>query len=456
MSPIDDELRSLLHARADVLTPAADPLGGVERRARRMRRNRVAASVVGTAVAVAAIAVAVPALVAGRGGDDSTQFATQLPSPASTQSVLSTAALDPRHPWAYRGDPAVLRNGNLETFQRDWGVKHPGSVLTPLFGQVYEPSGQREVAFVATGSGEDRWGFVTSSEGGSAFPVDESLAAGATVLMAALPGDEVRRLLVLAAPTTGQIAYAADGQTFRDYPGVDAGVAFVPLEGDTSHAVVRVLDGDGDLDHPVFEGPIPTGAGSGTVPTSVPSASPDASAPAEVTSAPGLAARYAFVPGSPWAYRGATQDGTGDIVSADGKAFMGSHVQSAPEQDTPLYVAHLSATTDVAVVLHARTDGDYVSFTAHDGNGTHQVVTEPTSGEDILSAYVPLDDKHGLLIAVVSDQAGNVVLQTGSRAEVGGSRTAGIWDWAPAADPQARLAAFAKGDIEPYASQPAN
>jgi hypothetical protein len=457
MSPIDDELRNLLHARADVLAPAPDPLGGIERRARRMRRNRVAASVAGAALAVSAVAVAVPLLRPGT-DNGATQFASQQPSlsgpqPSSTsQAALPATALDPQHPWAYRGDPAVIAGNELTTLRSEWTTKHPGTTLAPLFGHVYEPSAQTEIVFVSTGD-TNRWGVATSSEGGWSFLVDEPLAPAATVLMTALPGDEVQRLLILAGPTTGQISYAADGTTFRDYPGVDVGVVFVPLEGDTSRAVVRVLDGDGDLDNPVFLGRIPTATGSGDVPS--PSPSPDATQPAEVTSAPTMAARLAFDPAHPWAYRGAAQDGTGDIVSADNKQFMSTYPQSAGEQDTVLYAVHLSATTDVAVVLHARTDGDYVSFTAHDGNGTHQVAYQPATGEDILSAYVPLDAQHGLLIGVVSDQAGNVVLQTGDRAEVGGSRTAGIWDWTPKADPQARLAAFAKGDGEPYSSQPA-
>jgi hypothetical protein len=168
-----------------------------------------------------------------------------------------------------------------------------------------------------------------------------------------------------------------------------------------------------------------------------------------------LAARYAFEPASPWRYRGATQDGTGDITSADRKQFMTDHGETPGETDTPLYVAHLSATTDVAVALHTRADGAWVSFTTHSGTTTHQVAYQPADGEDILSAYVPLDATHGLLIGVASDQAANLVLQTGDRAEVGGSRTAGIWDWTPTADPQARLAVFATGDAEPYSSQPA-
>src|SRR4051812_38777928 len=139
MTPIDDELRHVLHARADVLAPSPDPLGGIERRAKRMRRNRVAASVAGAALAVSAVAIAIPLLGSNDDGS-TTQFASQAPSPqpsATSQAALPPSALDPQHPWAYRGDPGLLRNGNLETFQRDWALKHPGSTVAPLYGHVY-------------------------------------------------------------------------------------------------------------------------------------------------------------------------------------------------------------------------------------------------------------------------------------------------------------------------------
>src|SRR3954451_8810401 len=130
MTPIDDELRNLLHARADVVKPAPDPLGGIERRARRMRRNRVAASVAGAALAVSAVAFAVPLL---RPGSDSgaTQFATQPPSaqPSASPVTVPAGALDPQHPWAYRGDPAVIAGNELVTLRAEWSAKHPGATL---------------------------------------------------------------------------------------------------------------------------------------------------------------------------------------------------------------------------------------------------------------------------------------------------------------------------------------
>ena len=175
--------------------------------------------------------------------------------------------LDPAHPWAYRGDPGLLANGNLDTLRRDWDVKHPGAQLSPLFAQVYEPSQQTEIVFVSHAA-DDRWGIATTSEGGIDFLVDEPLPSPSTVLMTTLSGDEVPRLLVVAGPATGDLSYAKDGATWRTIPGPTAGIAFVPLEGDTSHDAVRVLDGNGDLDHPVFLGPAPDASPTHTVPPS--------------------------------------------------------------------------------------------------------------------------------------------------------------------------------------------
>lgn len=450
MSPLDDELRALLHSRADVLTPAPDALGGIERRVRRMRRNRMGAAVAGTALAVAAIAVAVPSLVPDRDGRSmvaTTPGGSAEPSAAASGPVPA-GALDAQHPWDYRGDQSVIAGNEVASLQAEWRAKHAGTTITPLYGEVYESTQQPQIAFLSTGGGDNRWGVATTGAAGWTFLHDEVLAPDTKALMAALAADEVPRLLIVAAPTTGQLEYAKDGGTFSPVVGSLPGVGYVPLEGDTSQDAVRVLDGDGDIDHPVFVGPAPDAP-----PSSAPATA--ATQPAETSSAPTLAARYAFNPATPWKYRGTTKDGTGDIVSADRKQFVTDHGEVAGQQDTPLYVVHLSATTDVAVVLHARSDGDWVSFTAHQGTTTTQVAYEPTSGEDILSAYVPLDAKHGLLIGVASDQAANLVLQTGNRAEIGGSRTAGIWDWAPTADPQARLAVYAAGDIEPYSSQAA-
>jgi len=180
--------------------------------------------------------------------------------------AASATQLDPANPWAYRGDQAVV-DGLLPELQREWAVRHPGSTVTPLFGQDDEPARTRELAFVATGRGENRWGYARASEvAGTQIVVDEVLDGKPSILMAALPGDEVPRLFVLASPSTGDLAYAKDYRDDRDFRtvvGPAPGVGYQPLEGDTSNDAVRVLDGDGDLDKPVFLGPAPDAAGSG-------------------------------------------------------------------------------------------------------------------------------------------------------------------------------------------------
>jgi hypothetical protein len=233
-------------------------MAGIERRAKRMRRNRVAASVAGAALAVTAIAVAVPVLRPDAHGKGS-QFAP--PGPSAPAVVVPSPGnglvLDPQHPWAYRGDPSLIAGNELTTLQAEWATAHPGSTLSPLFGHVYEPSQKPEIAFVATSPGGNRWGVATSSDAGWVFPVDESLSAPTPVLMAVLAGDGAPRLIVVAGPRTGAISYAVDGVSFHEYPGPLVGVVFVPLQGDTSRDAVQVLDGNGNIDAPVFQGAAP-------------------------------------------------------------------------------------------------------------------------------------------------------------------------------------------------------
>ena len=272
MSPLDDELRAALHGRATVVPPSADPLAGIERRAARMRRNRVAASVAGTVLAVAAVASAVPLLQAAVApGPDVPRVASAPPtvlpstppSPAGSPPPVSYV-LDPATPWEPRGLPAQeLGEGTLETVRRELatarGVPPASVALSPLFGQRYEPSGQVELVYVAQVDGAARWGVARATESGPELAVDEPLAAGSTALVAALPGDEVPRLLVVAAPEAGAIEYGPDDASeYAPMARLADGVATGPLEGDPATDTVRVLD---PQDREVFRGPAPDLAG---------------------------------------------------------------------------------------------------------------------------------------------------------------------------------------------------
>jgi hypothetical protein len=219
MTPLDDELRQTLSERAFSLAPAADPLAGVEAKAARIRRTRVALAAGGAALAVAAVAVAVPVLDTGRKGP-TTQVAT-----TATPTVSGPAS------WAYRGND--IPPSTLSTYQREWDLRPPGSTLVPLFGQVYEPSATQELVFVAG----DRVGIVQSGEPGPEFLYDEKLASS-DVLAFVLPGDEVPRVLAVAAPDASGFFVSSDAdmssagtpkEPFRPMTQLAPGVAIAPI-----------------------------------------------------------------------------------------------------------------------------------------------------------------------------------------------------------------------------------
>ncbi|MFP5219025.1 MAG: hypothetical protein ACLGIG_04710, partial [Actinomycetes bacterium] len=84
MSPLDESLRSTLTARTDHLDLPPDFLDGVERRAHELRRRRVTAAVVGSALAVTALGVGGPvvASLVTSSPTDRPPTATAPPAPA--------------------------------------------------------------------------------------------------------------------------------------------------------------------------------------------------------------------------------------------------------------------------------------------------------------------------------------------------------------------------------------
>lgn len=255
MNTTDDEVRATLHERAKLIAPPLEVFELVERRAKRMHRNRVAASVTGAVAAVAAVAIVVPTVVAGSGGHrvTTTNTATQQKTHQPTKPA-SKYALDPAKPWAYRGDPKAIASATLTKFRQDWAAKHPGSVLQPLWGDIYESSQQPEVVFVAQVGDGARWGMVTGTSAGSKFVVDSQLEPDTVVLPVVAPGDEVARLLAVAAPDVKAIQYAGDGVTFKDMTQVAAGIAVTPLEGNEAKDQLKVIGADGET---AYQGAVP-------------------------------------------------------------------------------------------------------------------------------------------------------------------------------------------------------
>ena len=250
MSPIDDELRAALHGRAATLAPSPDPLAGIQRRAGRIRRNRAVTAVLGSALAVAAIAVAVPAVTTSAVPAPQTPAAS-----AGPDRVDGSRALDPRAPWAYRGQ--ALPPGLVDTVTREVAARRgtaPSALeLTPLFGQVLEPGGAFELVFlVGLDGGATRWGVARTGEAGPELLVDAAVDAGATALASTLPGDRtlpggtVPRLLVVASPEAGAVEYAPDGASEYARAAAPApGIGVIAADGDRATDGIRLLDRSG-------------------------------------------------------------------------------------------------------------------------------------------------------------------------------------------------------------------
>jgi hypothetical protein len=76
-------------------------------------------------------------------------------------------------------------------------------------------------------------------------------------LITSLPGTSVDQLVVIPQPRTGQVLYDASGRgPFRPVTGQDHldGVVVIDRAKDAIDDRLQLLDGNGDLDHPTFEG----------------------------------------------------------------------------------------------------------------------------------------------------------------------------------------------------------
>ena len=389
MTPIDDELRAALQGRASALAPSPDPLAGIERRAKRIQRTRIGAAVAASALAVSAIAVAVPALQsATSSGPDTPPFAT---APASPTPDASPYALNPQEPWDYRGaDLELLGPGTLKTIETELGVKRGASdvQLTPLFGQVYEPSQQFTLVYLAEVDGELRWGVSeTPTDSGPEFLLDEPLPDPTYALAAALPGDEVGRLYVVAAP--GTVAdYGPDGGSeFTRMTPLADGVGIIGLEGDPTSDVYKVSAAGEEIHRapaPAVQVPEQPAGGPDTV----------------------------LDPEDPWEVRGDPSLVTDGQLEALGEDWAKRNGIDALVEIRPLFVQRWEVDAGVEVVYLVRSgDGPWTWGVASLGEGgwwwyAEHEITDPLSA---LVATLPGDEGTERLLVVGAPSTGGAV-----------------------------------------------
>ncbi|HET9188257.1 MAG TPA: hypothetical protein VFN80_09895 [Acidothermaceae bacterium] len=414
---MDDEVRATLHDRANLIAPPLDVFDRVESRAKRMHRNRVAASVTGAVAAVAAVAIVVPTVVTGSGDHDvaTTTTATQQRTEEPTQSAQGKYALDPAKPWPYRGDQKAIAPTTLAKFRHDWSAKHPGSILQPLWGDIYEPSQQAEVVFVAKVDDSARWGMVMAAPDGSQFVVDAPLAPDTAVLPIVAPGDEVARLLAVSAPEVKAIQYAGDGVTFKDMFSLAPGVAVTPLEGNQSIDQIRVIGADGQT---AYQGAVPDSSigatpanllkwpTRGTVPNGLPQEATTAYAKSRQQTAAVVQTNVL--------YGGVDAAGTQYLLA---QAWI-SGDQAA---STVGYLKHVDGTVELQLKAQTAADAVLVVLDVTDSPATPTetlvVVPQPTTGQVLYASsagakFVPAPaDQYGVFTVARDPMARNDRLQ---------------------------------------------
>ena len=286
MTPIDDELRIALHERASTVSPTTDAFVGIERRAKGIRRRRLAGAVAGSALALAAVAVAVPTISGALDGDGGStgRFAVQptvapsaagSPSPASSTSPQGATLQN----WPYVGMNTVADGANridmVQKMSQALAARWPGAQVTlqtlhPLYGGI---SSSDQLVLVAAGkvTGNPQApkvvaaAWVKPTNGSAALVGLHDISADAAQVSVFVPAPGTPRdgtAVVVSQPGTGQVMLQKPGGTWQPVNTVEGRYATFGLTMPPAGQVVpqiMVLDGDGNMDHPLYQGPIGRG-----------------------------------------------------------------------------------------------------------------------------------------------------------------------------------------------------
>jgi hypothetical protein len=262
MSPLDEHLKATLTHRAEDVDAAGNGFASVERQARSLHRRRVAWATGATAVVIAGGVVGGLALTASSNdslrvqpGDDGngtlppTSTTTPSPSPVTTATATGQWLS-----WPYRtGDGA--------------DALAPSRELHPLWaGQVDDDGTSIVIGQQANDDGtmhSRAWVFPPGGDP-TAYQLDGVTINDADTHEVSFLFGDGPCLVVVGEPGTGQVEVSVDRTTYEPLETVD-GVAATCRMGPPdapSPRWIRVLDGDGDLDQPIYEGPI-DGASNG-------------------------------------------------------------------------------------------------------------------------------------------------------------------------------------------------
>ncbi|MQA84656.1 MAG: hypothetical protein GEV03_08545 [Streptosporangiales bacterium] len=263
MGGLDDELRATLRDRAARVSPPADPLPQIERRARRMRRRRLATAGTGAVLAVGLLATGVPYTVSTLDHDpeerrEPPRIAAAIPGarPTLTPAPPSPAPRVASAPnnqlrWPTRGyrPPDPFRHAAAAWYMRnvqkgdDTGLRRHTLWSGPLPDSQWAMLEQ----FWTPGHGTGLWNTVllVGRQDGRGV---RSAYQGVTTFNHQRPGEpasltntQVARIsgygfgfadfvLIIGSPESKQASLTLDGRTVRKLPLVDGAAVFDPVQ----------------------------------------------------------------------------------------------------------------------------------------------------------------------------------------------------------------------------------
>jgi hypothetical protein len=454
MSPnppnITDELRDALSSRTEPVGLSPDFLAGVERKARRLRGQRAAAAVAGSALAVSALGVGGPMLATTLARDPAPPMATSAPTVVEQSSRW---ALDPSDPWPYRGDPAVTADGNQDAYARAVQARHPELAagewsLTPLYGASDEPSGADALVFlVRAADGRSLWGAALSGESGPEVSELRELLPGQSALKVGLPPDGAERLLVVAAPSSDLSFEYAGGGSWGPMTVREDGIAVTPREGDLVTDRFRLLDADGRV---VTEGRAQPQVELGDLAVRAEGEGPGTDTPLDVDAAP-----YALRLSDPWDYRGPAEPSLhpGIAVEATRLFEQGSDGRGWSERGLLLLEREDEGRT-VLVQLRTRGDDAVITTTAQRQDEaaaqSSQVVTD---GALLVQTFVP-SLEGGLLVALAAPRTGAVETDVRGAEPLVAEQGYAVWRL-PATTSPGQVLLYSEGDGLLFHAEPA-
>lgn len=239
MSPLDNHLRAMLTEHADDVTGDPTSFANVQRRARQLQHRR--AGIAAGGAAVLAGAGTVTGVAISHNGQHDTLLppvgaATASPSPVprtptatATLPVAAGRYLD----WPYRSGAGAASLDPASTVHPLWGGRLPNDTTVVVGQQVDDKGDVRAVAWVTPADDQP-------------FQLQGAVLKPGTTeeVSFVLPGDEFPYVLVIGAPTTGQIVYAERDDEWSPVD-TEEGVAVFTRTG-TGQDRILVEDGDGE------------------------------------------------------------------------------------------------------------------------------------------------------------------------------------------------------------------